>query len=170
MIKFSLLCARGHEFESWFQSGEAFETQSRSGRISCPLCEATEVTKAIMAPAIASKSQGARAKPPVPAETHAPGDAYAQTEAHTQADAHTKVALLDPHDLETRTMITAFRKRILEEAEDVGMHFAEEARKIHDGRVKERPIHGQANFDEARALIEEGIEIFPVPPLPDEFN
>ncbi len=154
MIKFSLLCGRGHEFESWFQSGEAFETQSKSGRVSCPLCQATDVTKAIMAPAIASKSEGTLAKPPAPA----------------QAEGQAQVALLDPRDLESRAMITAFRKHIYEEAEDVGMRFAEEARKIHDGRGKERPIHGQTDFDEARALIEEGIEIFPVPSLPDEFN
>ena len=50
------------------------------------------------------------------------------------------------------------------------MRFAEEARKIHDGLVQDRPIHGQANFEDARALIEEGIDIFPVPPLPDELN
>ncbi|HUZ91923.1 MAG TPA: DUF1178 family protein [Methylocella sp.] len=50
------------------------------------------------------------------------------------------------------------------------MRFAEEARKIHDGRVAEHPIHGQANVEEARALIEEGIAILPIPPLPDEFN
>jgi len=154
MIKFSLLCGRGHEFESWFQSGEAFEKQSKSSRVSCPLCQATDVTKAIMAPAIASKSEGTLAKPPAPA----------------QAEGQAQVALLDPRDLESRAMITAFRKHIYEEAEDVGMRFAEEARKIHDGRGKERPIHGQTDFDEARALIEEGIEIFPVPSLPDEFN
>jgi hypothetical protein len=158
MIKFALRCARGHEFESWFQSGAAFETQSKSGRVLCPLCQATDVTKAIMAPAIASKTEAKRAKP------------LAQTEAHSPAEAPAKVALLDPSDLESRALITALRRRILEETEDVGMRFAEEARKIHDGLVQERPIHGQANFDDARALIEEGIEIFPVPPLPDEFN
>ena len=42
--------------------------------------------------------------------------------------------------------------------------------RFDDGRGKERPIHGQTDFDEARALIEEGIEIFPVPSLPDKFN
>jgi hypothetical protein len=158
MIKFSLLCGRGHEFESWFQSGEAFETQSKAGRVLCPLCQATDVTKAIMAPAIASKNEAKRAKP------------LAQAEAHSPVEAPAKVALLDPRDLESRALITALRRRILEETEDVGMRFAEEARKIHDGLVQERPIHGQANFDDARALIEEGIEILPVPPLPDEFN
>lgn len=152
MIKFALRCARGHEFESWFQSGEAFESQSKSGRILCPLCQAADVTKAIMAPAISSKNEGERSKPPA------------------QEEAHTNLALLSPRDLETRAMITAFRQRIFETAEDVGTRFVEEARKIHDGLVQERPIHGQAKFDDARALIEEGIAVLPVPPLPDELN
>ena len=72
--------------------------------------------------------------------------------------------------LESRTMIAAFRKHIFEDTEDVGMRFVEEARKIHDGLVEERPIHGQANIDDARALIEEGIAILPIPALPDDFN
>jgi hypothetical protein len=161
MIKFSLLCGRGHEFESWFQSGEAFEAQSKDGRILCPLCQAVDVTKAIMAPAIASKTKGTQAKPPA--------QAHSQVEA-SQAELHADLALLDPHDLESRAMIAAFRKRVFEQAEDVGMHFAEEARKIHDGCAAERLIHGQANFGEARALIEDGIAILPIPPLPDELN
>ena len=152
MIKFALRCARGHEFESWFQSGEAFEMQSKAGRVLCPLCQATEVTKAIMAPAITSRTVVERTKPPAPAE------------------APSNVALLDPRDLEARAMLIALRKRIFAETENVGMRFAEEARKIHDGAVEERPIHGQANFDEARALIEEGIDILPIPPVPDEYN
>jgi hypothetical protein len=154
MIKFSLLCRRGHEFESWFQSGEAFETQSKAGRVSCPLCQATDVTKAIMAPAIASKSEAVETKSP----------------AQEQSPSHSNVALLDPRDLEARAMLSAFRRHVFKEAEDVGTRFAEEARKIHDGLVEERPIHGQANIEVARALIEEGIAILPIPPLPDEFN
>lgn len=152
MIKFALRCARGHEFESWFQSGEAFETQSKAGRVLCPLCQATDVTKAIMAPAITSKTLAEPGKPPVP------------------QDVPSKVVLLDPYDHESRAMLSALRNRIFAEAEDVGMRFAEEARKIYNGAVEERPIHGQVNFEEARALIEEGIDIFPIPPLPEEFN
>jgi hypothetical protein len=163
MIKFALLCVHGHEFESWFQNGEAFETQSESGRVLCPLCQAADVTKAIMAPAVASKNVASkneeeRAKP------------LAQAEAGSGAETQSKVALFDSREVESRAMIRAFRRRIFEEAEDVGTRFAEEARKIHEGLVQERPIHGQANFDDARALLEEGIEILPVPRLPDELN
>jgi hypothetical protein len=152
MIKFALLCARGHEFQSWFQSGEAFDTQVKSGLVLCPLCQVTEVTKAIMAPAIASRGEAKRAKPP------------AQTQSQT------KVALLDRHDRKSRAMIEAFRRRIFAEADDVGTRFAEEARKIHNGLVPERPIHGQASIGDARALIEEGVPVLPVPPSPDEYN
>lgn len=152
MIKFALRCVRGHEFESWFQSGEAFETQSKSGRVLCPLCQAVEVTKAIMAPAVARKGRAEQGNPPAQEEPPA------------------KVALLDSKDQETRALITALRKRIFDEAEDVGTRFTEEARKIHDGLVQARPIHGQANAGDARALIEEGIEILPIPSLPDELN
>jgi hypothetical protein len=152
MIKFALLCARGHEFQSWFQSSEAFDTQVESGLVLCPLCQVAEVTKAIMAPAIASRGEAARAKPPA------------------QAQSQTKVALLDRRDRKSRAMIEAFRRRIFAEADDVGTSFPEEARKIHNGLVPERPIHGQASIGDARALIEEGVPVLPVPPSPDEYN
>jgi hypothetical protein len=152
MIKFALLCARGHEFESWFKSGEAFDTQVKSGLVLCPLCQATEVTKAVMAPAIASGGEAMRTKIP------------------TRAQSQAKVALLDRHDLQSRVMINAFRKRLFEQADDVGTRFAEEARKIHEGLVPERAIHGQASIDDARALIEEGVPILPVPPSPEEYD
>jgi hypothetical protein len=152
MIKFVLLCARGHEFQSWFRSSEAFDTQVESGLVICPLCQVTEVTKAVMAPAIASRGEAACAKPPA------------------QSQSQTKVALLDRHDLKSRAMIDAFRRRIFAEADDVGSRFAEEARKIHNGLVPARPIHGQASIGDARALIEEGVPVLPVPPSPDEYN
>ncbi|MGH6838053.1 MAG: DUF1178 family protein [Methylocella sp.] len=152
MIKFALLCARGHEFQSWFQSSEAFDTQVKTGLVLCPLCQATEVTKAVMAPAIAGRGDAERAKIPV------------------QAQSQTKVALLDRHDLQSRAMINAFRKRLFEQADDVGTRFAEEARNIHEGLVPERAIHGQASIGDARALIEEGVAVLPVPPSPDEYD
>ncbi|MGH6857059.1 MAG: DUF1178 family protein [Methylocella sp.] len=152
MIKFALLCARGHEFQSWFRSSEAFDAQVKSGLVLCPLCQAAEVTKAIMAPAIARGGEAERGKP------------------RAQAQPQTKIALFNRHDLETRAMINAFRRRIFAEADDVGTSFAEEARKIHTGLVPERPIHGQASLGDARALIEEGVPVLPVPRSPDEYD
>ncbi|NBZ87004.1 DUF1178 family protein [Stagnihabitans tardus] len=53
MIRYTLKCPKGHGFESWFQSGEAFEGLRRAGHLSCPDCGATEVDKALMAPQVA---------------------------------------------------------------------------------------------------------------------
>jgi hypothetical protein len=152
MIRYALRCVRSHEFESWFQSGEVFDAQAKAGLVACPHCGATDVNKAVMAPAVASRGS---IEP-------APSAANANTQA--------AVALLDRHDREMQAMIHAFRKRVFGAAEDVGPRFAEEARKIHDGLVPERLIHGQAKYEDARALIEEGMAILPLPPALDDFN
>src|SRR5262249_3378698 len=127
MIRFALRCVRGHEFESWFQSGAVFDAQTKAGLIVCPLCRATQVSKAIMAPAVASRARKQLA------------------ESAPKMKSQTAVALLNRRDLEIRATINAFRKHVFETAEDVGTRFAEEARRIHDGLVPERAIHGQAN-------------------------
>lgn len=154
MIKFTLVCSSGHEFQSWFKSGEAFDEQAKAGLVCCPLCDTAQVAKAIMAPAIAGRRGEDRQ-----AQELSRGDG-------TQA----KDQLLEPRDAEVLQIISAFRKRVFAVAEDVGTRFTEEARKIHRGLVPERPIHGQATFEDARALLEEGVTVLPVPPLPDEYN
>jgi hypothetical protein len=159
MIKFTLACENAHQFESWFQNGAAFDFQVEAGLVGCPICGARKVAKAIMAPAITGRRRG-EPEPPAPR----------QVSEGQAAEAPTKVALLDPKDRELRAMIESLRTRIFAEAQDVGEHFPEEARKIHDGLVEERPIHGQASVEEARALLEEGIGILPIPLLPDEHN
>jgi len=154
MIKFTLACENEHRFESWFQTGAAFDIQVEAGLVTCPACGARKVAKAIMAPAITGRQQE---EPQAPA-------------ARRKAEAPTKVALLDTKDRELRAMIASLRTRIFAEADDVGARFPDEARKIHDGLVPERPIHGQASFEDARALLDEGIGILPIPALPDEHN
>jgi hypothetical protein len=67
-------------------------------------------------------------------------------------------------------MIKALHAHVAAHSEHVGDRFAEEARKIHYGEAEGRSIHGQASLDEARALIEEGIDVAPLPTLPDERN
>jgi hypothetical protein len=57
MIKFSLSCDRGHEFESWFPDGASFDEQARRGFVTCPHCNSAHVSKAPMAPAIVSRER-----------------------------------------------------------------------------------------------------------------
>ncbi|SFK75812.1 DUF1178 family protein [Methylocapsa palsarum] len=151
MIKFSLVCAKGHEFISWFRNGAAYESQTKAGLISCPECQETIVRKAIMAPAIAVTRPG-EIKDPSASSESTPGP------------------LLGEDDRTLRAAVEELRSRILEHSDDVGADFPREARKIHDGLVSERAIHGRASYEEARALIEDGIRILPLPTLPEDFH
>jgi hypothetical protein len=67
-----------------------------------------------------------------------------------------------------RQFVTGLRKHVLENAENVGKNFAEEARKIHYSEVEERPIYGDATVKEAIELVEEGVNVAPLPPDLDE--
>ena len=67
MIRYSLVCEAGHDFESWFPSGDAFDAQRARGLLSCPVCDSKDVRKAIMAPSVTTKSGAVPAAPPEPA-------------------------------------------------------------------------------------------------------
>lgn len=69
-----------------------------------------------------------------------------------------------------RQFATGLRKYVQDNADYVGPNFAEEARKIHYGETAERHIYGEATADEARELIEEGLDVAPLPPDPDASN
>ncbi|QGM97892.1 DUF1178 family protein [Methylocystis parvus] len=69
-----------------------------------------------------------------------------------------------------RQMIRDLRERVVSETEDVGERFPEEARAIEDGEADRRPIRGRATFEEAKALLEEGIKILPIPGSPNDGN
>ena len=134
MIVYNLKCTNGHEFEGWFQSGEAFDVQCAQGKLLCPMCDTHEVEKAIMAPAVAG----------------------------------TKKKSVSAELTKMRQFVTGMRKYVEENAEYVGKQFPEEARKIHYGESDERHIYGEATLKEAKELIEEGVDVAPLPPDLDE--
>jgi hypothetical protein len=67
MIVFDLACSSGHVFEAWFASSAAYEEQRSGSLIACPVCSATEVTKAVMAPNVAAKGNSRPEAPPAAA-------------------------------------------------------------------------------------------------------
>jgi hypothetical protein len=144
MIKYALSCAEGHEFESWFPDSAAYEKLRKRGLVACPDCGSIEVGKAIMAPAVVGAERAVAEKP---AES-----------------------LADDKRREARAMIARLRHEIETNTVDVGARFPELARAIHAGDEPERAIRGQASTDEARALIEEGVGVMPMPMLADELN
>jgi hypothetical protein len=141
MIKYALVCESEHSFESWFPDSQSYEIQSRRGLIACPECNSTRVVKAIMAPAVA-----AGRTPVVP------------------------LTLLDERQRQMREFANRLRKEIIANTDDVGERFPSEARAIHEGDAPARSIRGQATLDEARALIEDGIGVLPLPFPPDDRN
>jgi hypothetical protein len=70
------------------------------------------------------------------------------------------VATADPALLAQRLQLV---RHVLDNTEDVGERFAEEARRIHYGETEERSIRGQASAEETEALLEEGIGVLPLP-------
>jgi hypothetical protein len=158
MIRYSLRCDRGHEFESWFQSSSAYEQQEKRKLVNCPACGSAKVERAIMAPQIVSK-KGRDSEAPAPAPA-----------ASTDVTAPASTPLMLAQERELRAKIKELRDHIVKNADNVGERFPNEARKMHYGDIEHRPIYGEASPDEARALIEEGVEVSPLPVLPEDRN
>ena len=159
MIRYTLRCEREHTFESWFQDSSAYDSQVKRKLVSCPVCESVKIDKAIMAPRIVGKKGRERAEPvPVPA---------APAEAPVAAGS---TPLLMAQERELRAKIKELRDHIVKNADNVGERFANEARAMHYGDKEHRPIYGEASPDEAKSLIDEGIEVSPLPTLPEDRN
>jgi hypothetical protein len=171
MIKYALNCENRHEFESWFQNGAAFDLQAERGLVHCPHCQTSKVTKAIMAPAVTSRTRLERENPTAePAMALTKAVPLSDPAGEPAGGESQPIALIDEGQRELRAMLRNLRQRIISESVDVGDRFTEEARKIHDGDMPQRPIHGQATLEEAKALLQEGIGILPLPQFPEDCN
>ncbi|WP_069300776.1 DUF1178 family protein [Neptunicoccus sediminis] len=143
MITYTLKCEHGHTFDSWFQSAKAFDKLHAADMVTCAVCGALGVEKAVMAPRVRPARDAAlRPATPEPAKTAGPLSAPASPAEQALAE---------------------LRKMVEKNSENVGENFVKEARRIHEGDAPERSIYGKANPDEARALIEEGIPVAPLP-------
>jgi hypothetical protein len=157
MIRYTLRCEKDHAFESWFQNSSAYNSQVKRKLVTCPACGSHKVEKAIMAPRIVSKKSRDRAAPvpaPVPAE----------------ATATESTSLMMAQERELHAKIKELRDHIVKNADNVGERFPNEARAMHYGDKEHRPIYGEASPEEARALIDEGVEVSPLPTLPEDRN
>lgn len=148
MIRYSLICDKEHEFDGWFASSDAFDKQVRRGLVECPLCGSIKVGKALMTPGVPMKSNRKADAEPV----------------------KTLHAAADPKAHAMMQMVRKLREHVAENADYVGDRFAEEARRIHYGEEDARGIYGEATIREAVELHEEGIDVLPLPKLPDEAN
>ena len=142
MIKYSLCCDSAHTFEGWFSGSAEFDRQIDIGLITCPVCGSASISKSLMAPSV-STARKQEAK---------------------------KQMAMDLLRQETMAKLKEVVSSIRATSEDVGERFAEEARKIHYGEADARGIIGQASLVEVQDLLEEGVDVAPLPVLPDEAN
>lgn len=139
MIQYSLQCSKGHRYDAWFKNAAAFDEQQARGIVICAVCGDPAVEKAPMAPAVARTDQG---RVPVSA-------------AH-------------PDMVKMRELMRQYRNKVMNEADNVGDRFAEEARKMHFEEIEARGIYGQATRDEIVGLIDDGVDFLPLPDVGED--
>ncbi len=142
MIRYELSCDNGHAFEGWFGSADDFDRQQKMALVSCPTCGSAHVAKRLMAPSVSTARKKQQRQ-----------DLAVQT---GQREMMTKL----------REIVSTIRAN----SEDVGERFPEEARKIHYGETEQRGLIGRATAEEVRDLLEEGVDVAPLPVLPDDTN
>ena len=181
MIKYQLKCHRSHEFEGWFRNSDDFDIQAKNGHLTCPICGSEDIGKAIMAPAIARHRGKARQAPPSERPDSREGqtpmsnpNSTPNTPSVTSSQRVSESEKGLPQLLSDNKRLREIREEVkaaVERARDyveknfdyVGDKFPEEARKIHYGETDERGIYGKASIDDVQDLIEEGIEVAPLP-------
>lgn len=147
MIHYALRCDSAHEFDGWFKDSATFEKTAKRGLIECPICGSTKVTRALMAPAVASsRSEDVPATAAVPASP--------------------RKSVAGPIPAALYAALQRMRAEIERTCDYVGADFAAEARRIHAGESKPRGIYGEASPEDAEALREDGIEVHAIPWVP----
>lgn len=167
MIVFDLRCEENHVFEAWFRSSDAYELQAEEGQVECPFCGSCSVTKSLMSPNIASKSNRDRDHEVAPdfmipdhGNNHMVAASANVPETMETSAEDVKRAL--EHMYET---MKKYRHHVKKECEYVGDDFAKEARAIHEGDADMRGIYGEATLEETEELLNDGVDILPVPGL-----
>jgi hypothetical protein len=147
MIRYDLQCEKGHEFDGWFSNSEAYEKQVKRKLVECVVCGSVKIEKQLMAPGIPAKS-------------------------NTKSDVARPMVAgpVDPRAQAMLQVMREYRAHVEKTAENVGENFAEEARKIHYNEKQARGIYGHATPVEAAELMEEGIDVHPLPMLPEDGN
>jgi hypothetical protein len=139
MIVLNLRCSKRHHFEGWFGSNDDFSRQSVSHLLICPICGDHDITRLPSSPRIRRQSNVSAAQPEQPAGQGVAAD-----------------------DGASKTMLELVR-RVLDESEDVGDRFPDEARRIHYRETRARSIRGVATREETTELLDEGIVVLPLP-------
>lgn len=172
MIVFDLNCTSGHQFEVWFRSSKDFDEQVARREVECPICGDFKVKKAPMAPNVGLKGnqKSEASKQPTHSDLAHELNEIAKEVQDTDVagefvDQYSVGLSSLPKELqnELEEVLVKVQKHVEGSCEYVGEEFAEEARKIHYGESEGRGIYGEATESESEELLEEGIDIMPLP-------
>jgi len=137
MIVFNLSCEKAHRFEGWFGSADDFALQVKGGSIACPLCGSLDIARQLSAPYVSTRG----------------GEPSPEPQPVVVANA-------------AQLLHKKFVEYVLQNTEDVGKRFPDEARRIFYKEVGERAIRGTASMKEVTELKEEGIDVLAVSGIP----
>ena len=178
MIRYTVRCRAGHEFEGWYRDSKTYETLEATGAVSCPDCGSAEVRRAPMAPALSGTKATQRDEPlPAGGDSDGDGEATSGPAPEQESTSESAPASLPPaappvsaedakriHVMgKIREAMVEMRRHVEKNADYVGPKFADEARKIHYGETGQRSIYGEATDSESEALRDEGIEFGRIP-------
>lgn len=133
MISFDLECSNGHRFEGTFKDYQAFDKQLKKKMIDCPVCGDSDIKRLYTGCSIQLASS------------------QQQTVNKNE---------ITPNLFEAIKMV---REYVVNNYENVGKDFADSARAIHYGVEEERNIYGESTTEEIKELIDEGVNILPLP-------
>ena len=157
----NLQCSHQHSFEGWFASEDDFQRQLSSGLVECPMCADKSVQKLPSAPRL---NLGSHQSPELPGQHSQASPARVGTEENAAPRNLPAVAGMPAgaSRAEQAAFLQALR-HVVANTEDVGSRFADEARRMHYGEQEARSIRGQTSVREAVELMEEGIDVMPLP-------
>ena len=149
MIKYSLKCIeddcnKKDSFDGWFQNSASFEKQIKAGYISCPYCGSLKIRKNLMSPSVKTDKE---IKPKI----------------NSKNFKYEKLSEKTSRQVDMMVVLRNLKKEIQKNAEFVGKNFAKEAKAIHEGKSKERPIYGQANAKDLEELKSKNIDVIDIP-------
>ena len=157
----NLQCQHGHAFEGWFASHEDYTAQQERGLLTCPVCNDVQIVKLPSAPRLNLGASAPDAAQSAADSLAGQGSETIHPMAVSASHPHQALTGIPPRDLQAVWMKMV--RHVITHTEDVGGRFAEEARKIHHGEAPHRGIRGQASRAETEALLDEGIDILPLP-------
>lgn len=157
---FDLQCSNDHLFEGWFGSHDDYDSQQARGLLTCPICHSDSITKRLSAPRLNVGHFNA---------SHQDAESAQQESSQTRAQHHDaqSVVAASPELAQIQAAVMMQMREFIRKTENVGDRFADEARKIHEGEIEERPIRGTATREERESLAEDGIAVVALPDFLD---